>query len=166
MPSDAELQKLVRNRLLATSFIRKSKNNAILNELRDQHLFQRDLYPTDLQSAYTLLKSHSSSKKQSSTSPDHDDNIIQGMQYAQRRQEIIAGTNGRSYPSIVCQTCQRHGHYSNYFPSDPKIAGIQHHMEAHAIDHPIDDDNGDNCESTHDVTDNINTESNSIMTMV
>ena len=71
---DKDYKELVRHKLMATSFIKKSnmkRYSGLIDDLRDQHLFKKDVYPKTLQEAYTLLKGHSSAKtKINRTIPD------------------------------------------------------------------------------------------------
>ena len=62
--SEEELSKAVRERMMGIVFIKrasKAKYGKLMNNIRDQHAFNIDVYPKTLHNAYELLENHSSS---------------------------------------------------------------------------------------------------------
>lgn len=63
-----------------------ARYGALLRELRDNRLYGMDLYPKNLDAAYTLLENHSSGRRKNVNNPDRNreprSDMIAGIQYA------------------------------------------------------------------------------------
>ena len=115
-------KKVVRDKLMAVLFMKKANYRTyqpLIDDLRDQHLFKKDIYPTTLQESFTLLKNHSSARRSNSnrqrTGSQDEDNVIQGVQHAQS--QCVAGCNGRTFPNAHCNICNNRGHIATYCPN-------------------------------------------------
>ena len=114
-------KKIVRDKLMAVLFMKKANHRTyqpLIDDLRDQHLFKKDVYPTTLQESFTLLKNHSSGRRHNNNKQrgesQEDDNVIQGVQHVQS--QCVAGYNGRTFPNIQCSICNHRGHIAAYCP--------------------------------------------------
>ena len=133
--TDDEYERRVRERLMSISFLKKSNMRIygdLIDDLRDQFLFKQDVYPETMQSAYNMLKGHSSANKRQTKArngTEQGNNVIRGVQHAQ--QQAVPGTDGKVYPETRCHSCSDYGHIAGFCPKRAKkaVTGVQHFME-------------------------------------
>lgn len=139
-----EYQKKVHNCLMGVDH---RVYGPLMNDISDQYLFRNNVYPNNVQEAYTVLRNHSSAKKRQRRNPmgrDHDreqraGGTITGMQYIQQT-HVVPGTDGRSFPTSICRKCQQHGHFSRNCPGIPPKDGVLPGVQQHAQSTIVSDD--------------------------
>jgi len=138
---DDYYRSVVRGKMHAVVFLKRSCCDKIMTSIFDQHSFKKDVYSKTLHKSYKLLENHNSAATNRTKSPrsrypsrsggrrqhiggkiegrfsrgnrnEQGRDHIRGMQMAQTT-DIVPGVDGRRIGHIQCFICKKYGHYSD-----------------------------------------------------
>ena len=154
--TDVEYEARVRNKMMALSFLVRSdmkRYRELMNDIKDQYIFGKDVYPTSLEHAYIMLENWAAratpkggnkngNNNNNRTTQGHsggvndsqNDQQVTGLQYAQQV-NVVPGNDGRAFEEVKCYRCNKMGHYAGNCPggNEQIEGGIQQHMTGSEI---------------------------------
>ena len=127
-----ELKSIARDRTLGIAYIRgtdTTRYGTLIREMANRYARWKDEYPIDLDDAYSAIVDYATPTNNTGgrtriggsvrTTPTASPMVTpEGSAMTFAQQTAVPGTNGVTYPTVTCFTCQGIGQYSDHCPSD------------------------------------------------
>ena len=135
----------------------------LLQDLRNQHSYKIDVFPTNVTDMYGLLSIHTKYTNNQKRNSNHnatkgsinmgegeskhgDDTNAVGLSYLQ--EDVVAGTDGKIVNRITCFKCNKRGHYADQCPTN-NTTEHQHHMQSSMNEHHDNEEEHQEVEDQH-----------------
>ncbi|CAB9514293.1 expressed unknown protein [Seminavis robusta] len=111
---------IVRDRTLSVMFLSGADEERYADlsiDLENDYTRGENNYSKTLDDAYARLDAYHPKRSRNRQQSSHAAGMATEVAFTSDGEELVAGTNGKTFAHVECHACNKHGHYSNKCPS-------------------------------------------------